>query len=486
MKGKDGSRHIVLDRLAGESLLGYAVLFAVLGLGALRTWQSWLFGVFVECFSGAGVWVFSIKTLYDFGQIAGALACVLFLYRHAGMTRKAWPVALSAGGIALGTVAGALAQLGHVAALPLVSGLLFFMTGAGYSGAFLLWVEWCGLAQPMLAMAVCLGSHLVNSFLWLFLQGSGAAQEILLASSSAAMAFLLYTACRVSACRTDDQRQKMLEGLRMPAGLGRFRNVYAWAWLFTAVYGIGASYTQIAYASASSRIGIVVVASLVLLWLVLAGDSLDMSKLYRLVFAATGAGFVVAVLEPSHGAIMQVFLSASEAMVILFVFTFCCGAGRIGSVSAAVVYGVFRIGNMACVIGARYTCDALIEGLGVDPAQTIAPLAVAMAVMLGCAALFFNRVAFTHIWGWIKERGEEDVVVRRCREFGEGCGLGEREQSVLLLLAKGMTAPEIASQLLVAPGTAKAHIGHIYEKAGVHSREELERAVFGGDDGPSW
>lgn len=51
--------------------------------------------------------------------------------------------------------------------------------------------------------------------------------------------------------------------------------------------------------------------------------------------------------------------------------------------------------------------------------------------------------------------------------------LGEREKEVLVLLLEGKSASEIARALVIANGTAKSHIRHVYRKLGVHSRAEL-------------
>ena len=51
--------------------------------------------------------------------------------------------------------------------------------------------------------------------------------------------------------------------------------------------------------------------------------------------------------------------------------------------------------------------------------------------------------------------------------------LTEREFEVLKLLLKGKTATTIAESLVVAPGTAKAHISKIYRKLGIHTKGEL-------------
>jgi LuxR family maltose regulon positive regulatory protein len=50
--------------------------------------------------------------------------------------------------------------------------------------------------------------------------------------------------------------------------------------------------------------------------------------------------------------------------------------------------------------------------------------------------------------------------------------LSERELEVLALIALGRTNPQIARQLVVAPGTVKAHASHIYRKLDVTNRTE--------------
>jgi LuxR family transcriptional regulator, maltose regulon positive regulatory protein len=50
--------------------------------------------------------------------------------------------------------------------------------------------------------------------------------------------------------------------------------------------------------------------------------------------------------------------------------------------------------------------------------------------------------------------------------------LSERELEVLALMALGLTNPEIARQLVVAPGTVKAHAASIYRKLDVANRTE--------------
>ena len=72
------------------------------------------------------------------------------------------------------------------------------------------------------------------------------------------------------------------------------------------------------------------------------------------------------------------------------------------------------------------------------------------------------------------------VIERRIAREAERAGLGRREKEALSLLLAGKSAPEIAEAMVVAPGTAKSHVCHVYRKLGVHSRAELFEA-FGLD-----
>jgi len=48
--------------------------------------------------------------------------------------------------------------------------------------------------------------------------------------------------------------------------------------------------------------------------------------------------------------------------------------------------------------------------------------------------------------------------------------LTTREREILLLMAQGLSAPEIAARLFISTATVKTHQHHIYERLGVHDR----------------
>jgi DNA-binding NarL/FixJ family response regulator len=51
--------------------------------------------------------------------------------------------------------------------------------------------------------------------------------------------------------------------------------------------------------------------------------------------------------------------------------------------------------------------------------------------------------------------------------------LTESEKRVVLLVAEGLTNPQIATRLFVSPQTVKTHMKNVFRKLGVSSRTEL-------------
>lgn len=67
----------------------------------------------------------------------------------------------------------------------------------------------------------------------------------------------------------------------------------------------------------------------------------------------------------------------------------------------------------------------------------------------------------------------DDDIESRLILFGDAHDLSRREQEVLALAVRGIDIQNIASELVIAPGTVKTHLHRIYTKADVKSRQEL-------------
>lgn len=56
--------------------------------------------------------------------------------------------------------------------------------------------------------------------------------------------------------------------------------------------------------------------------------------------------------------------------------------------------------------------------------------------------------------------------------------LTDREEEVVLAIARGLTNPEIAAELFIAPSTVKTHLGAIQAKLGMRNRVEIAAWAF--------
>ena len=68
---------------------------------------------------------------------------------------------------------------------------------------------------------------------------------------------------------------------------------------------------------------------------------------------------------------------------------------------------------------------------------------------------------------------------RRCFEVSERYGLSDRQNEVLFLIGQGRNAEYVAKNLTISVSTVQTHIRNIYQKLGVHSRQELLDLIEG-------
>ena len=66
----------------------------------------------------------------------------------------------------------------------------------------------------------------------------------------------------------------------------------------------------------------------------------------------------------------------------------------------------------------------------------------------------------------------------RCSELGKYYGLTAREIDVLILIAQGRSHTRIEEELTLSESTVKTHIGNIFAKMKVHSRQDIIDLVF--------
>lgn len=246
------------------------------------------------------------------------------------------------------------------------------------------------------------------------------------------------------------------------------------------------------------------VAIFLVLYLSRHSKSLDLSILYRwalpLIAMATALLFL-----PGEGFVLAASSIVFAVMPLLNLTTFIYLAEQAKTVNKP-PHWLFGIGRFFVEIG-------FLAGMFIEPAlktaaalcgNSYAPMALATAAL---TALVMTSFPYKSDFPRENEREQADLrqsearnrmspnddspLVRpqekelplslsdACSLLAEEHKLTKREHEVLIYLAQGYSLPYIRNELYIAQSTIDTHVGHIYKKMGIHSREELITAVRG-------
>jgi DNA-binding CsgD family transcriptional regulator len=123
-------------------------------------------------------------------------------------------------------------------------------------------------------------------------------------------------------------------------------------------------------------------------------------------------------------------------------------------------------------LGATYPPPFIVEQIQ-QSAVHLPFFLVSLLIVLVVATYAFilpehNIVAITTGLG--NHRGS---LQSRCKTLSEKYSLSQRENEVLVLLVKGRNLASIKETLNISAGTVSTHRQRIYQKMGIHSRQEL-------------
>ena len=228
--------------------------------------------------------------------------------------------------------------------------------------------------------------------------------------------------------------------------------------------------------------GAVLVAVLVFVGVSFQGGRFDFSLIYRFALPLIVAAlFLVPVFGGTQnyaaGFCMAAAYTAQSILIMLICANICYRYG----VSAIWLFGIERGVRQIFMWLGRVTAAGVgaLESFGIGGEVAVSALAV-VAVALATAVLLSERDLSSR-WGANFLSGGTDSaamirkqeLVDRCDEIARTYKLSAREEEVLLLLAQRKTVGIIERELLIANGTAKAHVRHIYQKLDIHTRQEL-------------
>ena len=187
-----------------------------------------------------------------------------------------------------------------------------------------------------------------------------------------------------------------------------------------------------------------------------------------------------------HGGVAAFLFNAGDvgfAIVVMIVFSgisyrYGLSAVRLNGIERGIRYSAYIVGWALNALLVPALDEGQVFGLRVG-------LAVVSVALF--AALFVSNSDMFSRWGvqLVQKPGDaraaevridyDDQVLRSlaCETLSKEHGLTAREQEIALLLSQKKTNLQIEKQLVIAQGTLKAHVNHIYTKLDIHSRADF-------------
>ena len=237
----------------------------------------------------------------------------------------------------------------------------------------------------------------------------------------------------------------------------------------------------------------------------------SMYLIYRAFLPIMMAGLLAGLVLGRESAVAQGCINASYAISNAVLMLYVCDAARRFGRSPFGMYAFARLVTQLCFIGA-VSMMAALPTAAISPGFDVVELIYAVALFAVALAVMFWLTGASPKSYMEEDRGLAeaeidteppraavesgapktvtipivpegpsspndllgDIIERRCAELVEEYRLSERERDILVQLAWGKGVKRIEEELVISASTVKTHIRHIYAKAGIHTRAELE------------
>lgn len=451
-----------------------------LGLGLYRAWIEIVYvGTWIEfpSLSVAG------QDVFDLAMVGVLLVCAALhrvvtpLFRKKGLL---WTAAALTG-------AGTLVNFATIVWPGLASAVSFataIACGAGVALLILIWSELYSCLSPYRVVAYYSASILACAVVVFVCRGF----VLPYAAGASALLPIVSLACALkgfSSLPDDELPRKRVAVVGFPWKPVALMSIYAFA------YGLRENDLTAVMGPMSSA-GVVLASSIVLVGIVFFRERFDLDVMHRVALPAMVCSLV---LVPASGFLGSTFAnvcaSLSYTAFSILIMSILCNLSRRYGFSAIMLFGLERGVRAIFSLLGRTTEAALGEAGQTLAASDMAVTGIVAVLVIVCAVMLWREPAGSARWELPLievDASEADATrdregaseVRRIDRLSAACSLVRkayqltpREEDVLFLLVQGKSISEVADDLVIAKGTAKVHVRHIYEKLGVHARSEL-------------
>lgn len=466
-------RHTEKAITEGNVPFSFAGFFplAFLGLGVYRAWIEIVFvGSFVD-FPAAH---FATRDLFDIVMSGVLLGCALGARRISPFFSKRTPW-IACGALLTAATVCTFSSIYFPEAAEALAIAASLTGGVGIALMILIWSELYGCLNPLRVAFYYSGSIIVGALVIYVYRGF-----------MIPWLFVMTSLLPVFSLMCAQRSFGLLSKESLPGGnWAKFSvpwKIIALMAIYAFAYGLLECYLYTNMLGPHSAFGTVAAALVVIVGVVSQGKRFDFAVIYRTALPLMAGALIL----PSAFGLFDSFwgnfcatgaYTAFSILTMLILANICYRYG----VSAIWLFGIERGVRALFMMLGRYV------DLGIDslvPSSVNGDLlssSIALIAIIAGTMILLSERELASRWGakfLYAENGSDPLerkhaLVDRCDAIAKEKGLSAREQEVLLLLAQHKTISDIERELIVANGTVKAHVRHIYQKLDIHSREEL-------------
>jgi DNA-binding CsgD family transcriptional regulator len=203
-------------------------------------------------------------------------------------------------------------------------------------------------------------------------------------------------------------------------------------------------------------------------------SSFNPNVLYKVGVTLISVSIVLTFLVDFLVVLTFLFICIGENFFKVFVWSSLASLSREDQVSPLAAFGYGWGLHHVGILAGRLVC--LLYGLIVPLAEFSyqVPAYVALTLIVILAVIFgFNDIMSRELDPELIRQRQNQRINEACAAITSQYGLTQREGEVFALLAQGMSAKRIQDGLVLSAGTVNTHLGRIYKKLDVHSRDEV-------------
>lgn len=459
-----------------------AIPVAFLGLGVYR---AWIEIAFVGTFVPYPDVTLATRDLFDLGCGLTLIVCAL-LARYLGPLFKRTGIFVACGILLVASTVGLFTQLFLPGVTTAWSAATALAGGVGIGLIILVWSELYGCLNP-LRVALYYSASIIAGGLILYVYRGFMLPWLFAMTLVLPIASLIMARRAFASIPEPERPESRWVSFSVPWKAILMMALYAFA------YGILESPLYASTFGPHSAPGTLLVAALVFLGVIVQGKRFDFNATYRLGLPLMIVAFlIIAVFGNAGDVVSSVCVAGGYTAVSILIMVICANICYRYGVSAVWLFGIERSMRLLFMFMGRQVALSVPAAAGAQFNGTAAVAGIAILAVVMGTLIFLSERDLASRWGatFLDSSGASADILRkqeiadRCDEIAHAHRLTARESEVLLLLAQKKTISTIEHELFIANGTAKAHVRHIYQKLGIHTRKELFEMVGVADDAP--